>query len=71
MKLSVQIVVHPDDDTEGSPVVRELFALNRDELKHEAGALYQRTIKEFADLRPMGDDSLTLGEQAEGRVAHA
>lgn len=31
MKLSVQIVVHPDT-TEGSPVVREVFALDREGL---------------------------------------
>ncbi|MGH3687350.1 MAG: hypothetical protein ACRDSM_20335 [Pseudonocardiaceae bacterium] len=30
MKLSVQVIVHPDDDGEGSPVVREVFALDRD-----------------------------------------
>ncbi|MGH3579040.1 MAG: hypothetical protein ACRDU0_15995 [Mycobacterium sp.] len=32
MKLSVQVIVHPDDDGEGSPVVREVFALDRDGL---------------------------------------
>lgn len=30
MKLSVQLVMHPDDDTEDLPVVREVFTLDRD-----------------------------------------
>jgi hypothetical protein len=32
MKFSVQVIVHPDDDTEASPVVREVFTLDRDDL---------------------------------------
>ena|SRR6266496_88193 len=32
MKVSVQVIVHPDDDTEASPVVREVFTLERDDL---------------------------------------
>jgi hypothetical protein len=32
MKFSVQVIVHPDDDTEASPVVREVFAFDRDDL---------------------------------------
>jgi hypothetical protein len=32
MKFSVQVIVHPDDDTEASPVVREVFAADRDDL---------------------------------------
>jgi hypothetical protein len=31
MKFSVQVIVHPDD-AEASPVVRELFAADRDDL---------------------------------------
>ena len=32
MKLSVQVIVHPDDDSETPAVVREVFALDRDVL---------------------------------------
>ena len=32
MKFSVQVIVHPDNDTEASPVVREVFAADRDDL---------------------------------------
>jgi hypothetical protein len=32
MKVSVQVIVHPDDDAENSAVVREVFALDRDGL---------------------------------------
>jgi hypothetical protein len=29
MKVSVQVIVHPDDDTEASPVVREILTFDR------------------------------------------
>ena len=29
MKFSVQVIVHPDDDTEASPVVREVLTFDR------------------------------------------
>ena len=32
MKFAVQVIVHPDDDTETSPMVREVFAFDRDGL---------------------------------------
>ena len=32
MKFSVQVIVHPDDDTEASPVVREVFAFDHGDL---------------------------------------
>jgi hypothetical protein len=32
MKLSVQVIVHPDDDSDTTPMVREVFALGRDGL---------------------------------------
>jgi hypothetical protein len=36
MKFSVQVIVHPDDDTEASPVVREVFIFDRDDLAPSA-----------------------------------
>jgi hypothetical protein len=32
MKLSVQVIVHPDDDSDATAVVREVFALDREVL---------------------------------------
>ena len=32
MKVSVQVLVHPDDDTQAAPVVREVLVLDRDQL---------------------------------------
>ena len=32
MKFTVQVIVHPDDDTEASPVIQEVFTLDRDDL---------------------------------------
>ena len=32
MKFSVQVIVHPGDDTPASPVVREVFTCDRDDL---------------------------------------
>ena len=32
MKVSVRVIVHPDDDAGASPVVREVFAADRDDL---------------------------------------
>jgi hypothetical protein len=55
MKLSVQIVVHPDDDTEGSPVVRELFALNRDGLAPDTVGLQ---LAEAQDLLVAVQDTM-------------
>jgi thiol-disulfide isomerase/thioredoxin len=46
--------------------VKRVRALNLGELRREAEALYERTLKEFADLRPHGQDGPSLGEKAEG-----
>lgn len=35
MKLSVQVIVHPDDDSDAAIVVREVFAVDRDILGWE------------------------------------
>ena len=32
MKVSVRVIVHPDDDAGASPVVREVFVADRDDL---------------------------------------
>ena len=45
---------------------RRIRAIDPDAARQEAEALFERTLKEFADLRPMGADLPSLGEQAEG-----
>ena len=55
-------------DRIGPERVERLRSLKQDELKREAETLYLRTIKEFADLQPMGKDFPPLGEQAEGAL---
>jgi thiol-disulfide isomerase/thioredoxin len=52
----------------GMETIRRLRELKPEPLKREAEALYERTLKEFADLRPMGTDFPPLGEQAEGAL---
>jgi hypothetical protein len=37
MKLTVQLIVHPEDDAESATVVREVFAVDRDALACTAG----------------------------------
>jgi hypothetical protein len=41
MKLSVQVIVHPDDDSDAAIVVREVFALDRDILAPDTLGLRQ------------------------------
>jgi hypothetical protein len=52
MKLSVQVIVHPDDDT--APVVREVFALDRDALAPDTLGLQ---LSEAKDLLAAVQDS--------------
>ncbi len=52
----------------GPEAIRRLRELDPEALNREAGALYDRTIKEFAGLQPMGKDFPPLGEQAEGAL---
>ena len=52
----------------GPEAVRRLRAFEPEVLNREAEALYERTLKEFADLQPMGKDFPSLGEQAEGAL---
>jgi hypothetical protein len=55
MKLSVQVIVHPDDDGEGTAVVREVFALDRDGLAPDTLGLQ---LAEAKDLLVAVQDSL-------------
>jgi hypothetical protein len=57
MKLSVQVVVHPDDDTEDLPVVREVFVLDRDTDALSADTLGLR-LGEAQDLLVAVQDSV-------------
>jgi hypothetical protein len=47
MKFSVQVIVHPDDDTEASPVVREVFAADRDDLAPDTLGLQLAEAKDL------------------------
>ena len=55
MKFSVQVIVHPDDDTEASPVVREVFTLDRDDLAPDTLGLQ---LGEAKDLLAAVQDTL-------------
>ena len=46
--------------------IRWLRSLKPDELRREAATLFERTVREFSDARPLGKDFLALGEQAAG-----
>ena len=47
MKFSVQVIVHPDDDTEASPVIREVFAFDRDDLAPDTLGLQLAEAKDL------------------------
>jgi len=47
MKFSVQVIVHPDDDTEASPVVREAFAADRGDLTPDTLGLQLAEAKDL------------------------
>jgi hypothetical protein len=47
MKFSVQVIVHPDNDTEASPVVREVFAADRDDLAPDTLGLQLAEAKDL------------------------
>ncbi|AGA25498.1 TlpA family protein disulfide reductase [Singulisphaera acidiphila] len=52
----------------GPENVRRIRAVDLGTAKREAKTLYERTLKEFADLQPMGKDFPPLGEQAAGAL---
>ena len=64
MKFSVQVIVHPDDDTEASPVVREVFAADRDDL---APGTLGLQLAEAKDLLAAVQDTL-VGQQASAAI---
>lgn len=47
MKFSVQVIVHPDDDTEASPMVREVFTFDRDDLAPDTLGLQLAEAKDL------------------------
>jgi hypothetical protein len=55
MKLSVRIIIHPDDDAQDSAVVKEVFALDRDALSLDTLGL---RLAEAQDLLAAVQDSL-------------
>jgi hypothetical protein len=65
MKLSVQVIVHPDDDAEGTSVVWEVFALDRDALAPDTLGLQ---LAEAQDLLGAVQDTL-VAHQVQHAVA--
>ena len=63
MKFSVQVIVHPDD-TEASPVVREVFAADRDDLAPDTLGLQ---LAEAKDLLAAVQDTL-VEQQASAAI---
>lgn len=47
MKFSVQVIVHPDDDTEASPMAREVFTFDRDDLAPDTLGLQLAEAKDL------------------------
>ena len=58
MKFTLQLIVHPDDDTEASPMVREVFTFDRDDLAPDTVGLQ---LAEAKDLLAAVQD--TVAEQ--------
>ena len=56
------------EDHLGPENVRRIRSVKPDDLGREAEALFERTIREFADLQPLGKVFPPLGEQAEGAL---
>ena len=65
MKFSVQVIVHPDDDTEASPVVREVFTLDRDDLAPDTLGLQ---LAEAKDLLAAVQDTM-VEQQVSAAIA--
>ena len=65
MKVSVQVLVHPDDDTQAAPVVREVLVLDRDQLSADTLGLQ---LAEAKDLLAAVQDTLA-GQQVAAAVA--
>ncbi len=65
MKVSVQVIVHPDDDAAGPAVVREVFALDRDALTPDTLGL---RLAEAQDLLVAVQDTM-VAHQVQTAVA--
>lgn len=65
MKLSVQVIVDPDDDGEGTAVVREVFAVDRDGLAPDTLGLQ---LFEAQDLLVAVQDTM-VAQQVQRAVA--
>jgi hypothetical protein len=65
MKFSVQVIVRPDDDTGASPVVREVFTFDRDDLAPDTLGLQ---LAEAKDLLVAVQDTVA-GQQATAAIA--
>ena len=65
MKFAVQVIVRPDDDTEASPVVREVFAFDRDDLAPDTLGLQ---LAEAKDLLAAVQDTV-VEQQASVAIA--
>ncbi len=64
MKVSVQVIVYPDDDTEASPMVREVFAADRGDLAPDTLGL---RLAEAKDLMAAVQDTL-VEQQASAAI---
>ena len=65
MKFAVQVIVHPDDGTEALPVVREVFAFDRDGLAPDTLGLQ---LAEAKDLLTAVQDTV-VEQQANAAIA--
>jgi hypothetical protein len=65
MKVGVQVIVYPDDDTEASPVVREVFTLDRDDLAPDTLGLQ---LAEAKNLLAAVQDTM-VEQQAKAAIA--
>lgn len=62
MKVSVQVIVYPDDDTEAPPAVWEVLALDRDELAPDTVGLQLAEAKDLL-AAVQGTELLPLGRR--------
>lgn len=68
MKLSVQVIVHPDDGTDDVPTVREVFTLDRDDLSADTLGLQ---LAEANDLLVAVQHTLVDQQVQAAVAAHA
>lgn len=68
MKISVQVVVHPDDDTDTTPVVHEVLAVDRDEVSE---AMLGLQLAEAKQLLAAVQDSVVSAQVDAALAAQA